>query len=64
MTRKNAAGEAAAGSSQAATSDAPLAKAADWERHRAKITELYRDKGLHLDQVIAIMSKEHSFHAK
>lgn len=40
------------------------ARAADWERHRETITELYRDQGLHLDEVVAIMARDHSFNAK
>ena len=40
------------------------AKAAEWERHRATITELYRDRGMHLDEVISVMAREHNFHAK
>ncbi|EFX05364.1 hypothetical protein CMQ_3433 [Grosmannia clavigera kw1407] len=39
------------------------ARSADWDMHRARITELYRDRGLHLDQVIEIMAREHGFYA-
>ncbi|CAK7566506.1 MAG: hypothetical protein SEPTF4163_004453 [Sporothrix epigloea] len=35
----------------------------DWELHREHITELYRDQGLHLRQVQAIMSERYHFHA-
>ncbi|CAK7265084.1 hypothetical protein SEPCBS57363_001407 [Sporothrix epigloea] len=35
----------------------------DWELHREHITELYRDQGLHLRQVQAIMSDRYHFHA-
>ena len=40
------------------------AKAADWERHRATITELYRDRGMRLEEVVNTMAREHSFYAK
>ncbi|CAK7273913.1 hypothetical protein SEPCBS119000_005902 [Sporothrix epigloea] len=39
------------------------AQANDWELHREHITELYRDQGLHLRQVQAIMSERYHFHA-
>ena len=48
----------------ASSQSAGLAKAGEWERHRERITELYRDQGLHLDEVIAAMAKEHAFYAK
>ncbi|CAK7229491.1 hypothetical protein SBRCBS47491_007265 [Sporothrix bragantina] len=35
----------------------------DWELHRERITELYRDQGLHLRQVQEIMSERYGFHA-
>jgi len=40
------------------------ARAADWDRHRAVITELYRDRGMRLDEVVHTMGREHGFHAK
>ncbi len=40
------------------------AKSADWELHRERITQLYRDQGKHLDEVIAVMARDHSFYAK
>ncbi|CAK7205302.1 hypothetical protein SEUCBS139899_008071 [Sporothrix eucalyptigena] len=35
----------------------------DWEVHRERITELYRDQGLHLKQVQEIMADQYNFHA-
>ncbi|KAL1888551.1 hypothetical protein Sste5346_009507 [Sporothrix stenoceras] len=35
----------------------------DWEMHRDRITELYRDQGLHLKQVQKIMAEQHQFYA-
>lgn len=35
----------------------------DWEVHRDRITELYRDQGLHLKQVQKIMAEQHQFYA-
>lgn len=40
------------------------AKSTDWELHREKITQLYRDQGMHLNEVIAVMARDHSFYAK
>ena len=40
------------------------ATAADWEHHRAIITDLYRDRGMRLEEVVKKMAREHSFHAK
>lgn len=40
------------------------AKPSEWEAHRERITELYREQGLHLDEVMTTMAEEHEFHAK
>ncbi len=42
----------------------PLARADEWERHRPRITQLYRDQGLRLDEVISAMARDHGFVAK
>jgi len=40
------------------------ARAVDWDRQRATITELYRDRGMRLEEVVATMAREHAFYAK
>lgn len=51
----------AAGGSRRPQQD--FAQINDWEMHRDRITELYRDQGLHLKQVQKIMAEEHQFFA-
>ena len=48
----------------AAQQNRAWAKASDWEEYRERITDLYRNQGLHLDEVMAIMSRDYAFHAK